>query len=231
MSRLSHLATLLLLTCLVIPPALAQTGTDAASSPLDEMHYYLHPTPELLPAYLAFWTNHPPKDSDTLNLAALFLATALDGAPQYAPETLAKAEGFPPQRQQVAIAAAWLMHDEYGHKYLTKMAAKGSTHAARLLKARKPNLKAISRPNPFHLDCFWAIFGATGEKWPIKKIITALDGGEPDGKITLVQATARWSLTVNAKQHPIVVETIREALPEASPKLKQRLQEILDAQQ
>lgn len=91
-----------------------------------------------------------------------------------------------------------------------------------LATQKVPDLLAATPTSPDQLDMLWAQFFATGNRACVVRLLEAAGG---DG---LVAATARWSVTGNARNHPAVRDTVEAFLANtATPKQAPRIQEIL----
>jgi hypothetical protein len=191
--------------------------------------YYQNPDPNSLPDLLYCYSQEiPTDDHSSVNLLALYLATALDSAPQMAKPSFEKAITLPRKQTVIAVTAAWLMKKPEGKEFLRQAVKLSLPHAKRLLAKKPPNFKGIANPSAFHLDCFWSIFLASGKVWPVQKIISTLAFIQNNGEKVFVGYAAKLSLISNAKSHPKVLKIIREEKKHAPPFIKQQLQEIIN---
>jgi len=194
------------------------------------MNYYRAPRPEVLPGYLHETSLDPALTEDSADLPAVFLAAALNQSPIDAKAALDKASTLPPDKSVLALKTAWLMNNRLGRAFLKQAAERGWPDAADMLRIPPPDLRNLNQLDPFSLDCLWVTFFATGQDWPVLKVISVLDMVPKNENEGVLRATAAWSLESNSKSHPRVLAILREARQSASPQLAAQIDEILPKQ-
>jgi len=126
----------------------------------------------------------------------------------------------------VTLTASF-MQNPLGRKFL-KSLDQNNPSIQKALVTPAPNMKELNPMTPKDLDSYWAIFFATGDAWPVHKIISALTLGD-DANVGFAMAeTARWSLTSNAKTHPRVMEILQNEALKSPPQVKKALKLIIE---
>ncbi len=98
-------------------------------------------------------------------------------------------------------------------------------------KPYSPLNKPASKPGD--LDVLWAVFMATGDESPVNMIIDVLarplPGKGMPGSVEalLMNGAAKWSLALNARQHPRVKSIVTQRASSAEGLLRQGLDEVL----
>lgn len=93
----------------------------------------------------------------------------------------------------------------------------------------KGGVKSVNTRSPGTNDMYWGAFFATGNPEFLKRLIEQLSGFDERDDINLfwTGGTARWSLASNAQSHPLVRATLEAARIDASPRVRQIIEEIL----
>lgn len=93
---------------------------------------------------------------------------------------------------------------------------------------RPDNLLEDPVDSPAELDSLWAMFMATGDATPVRKIISVLHLLEEGrGQEIVLGSAAKWSLTSNARQHKRVYEICQQELRGSKGATKSLLEQIL----
>lgn len=229
MHRLRRLPAALLLGGLLLATAAQPARAASTGNDLDIMTYYQAPRPERLPDFLYATSLRKDAEEGSIDLYAVFLAAALDRSPDKGRAALAKAAALPPDRSELALKTAWLMRGPLGRDFLQQAAGRDWPDAADMLRTPAPDFRTVEPLDPFYLDCLWATFFATGEDWPVRRVVSVLENkpGTVDEGVLLHAAS--WSLESNAKSHPRVLAILTAARRTAAPGLAERLDEILNA--
>jgi hypothetical protein len=136
------------------------------------------------------------------------------------------------EKEWLWIAVAW-SNTTKGLELLERLQDEYEGEPEEFLKKRVKNKQydALVDPikQPFHLDVMWGNFSATGDERYVKRVIDVLPWFQPGGEAgkAMIGASARWSLTSNAVQHPKVMEICKKNSVTATEPLKSILNDII----
>lgn len=151
------------------------------------------------------------------NIAA-FLSRVLADNPDKTLQWMKELEHLNKSDMEPILYAVWLSDTKESKEYLKSI---GATKA---LDTKPTDFLQVPIDSPNTLDALWAYFFATGQKDPIRKIVSALNYEEHSGALESYKTSkqteqdkknaildsifmsARWSLESNIKQHPRVAE-------------------------
>jgi len=236
MSGLVYIAVLAAL-CAGAPTAHAET--DFASK--DELsqwmtYFYLKPDRERVPAAVQYYANSDLfQKKNTRAPMATFIACQFKRDPEVMERTFKQvaAEGSA-NAKTFLMNALWFTNTERSRQLLDKAGTGWSLEET--TQAIYQQIKGVAPYDPLHdeisngrgLDQLWAIFMATGDAAPVKRIIDVLPRlVESHDEDIIIGGAARWSLTSNARQHKRVYDICREELQRRNGTVKRLLEEVL----
>lgn len=178
------------------------------------MDYYKNPTPD---AFVLEVQNLSKlgvlSDKEYNQNISVFLSRILADNPDKTLVWMKALEGLNKADMEPVFYAVWLSNTRESKEYLKSI---GATEA---LETKPTDFLQVPINSPNTLDALWAYFFATGQKEPIKKIISAFNYDnhsgaleayktskqtEQDKQNAILDSTfmsARWSLESNIKQH------------------------------
>ena len=198
-----------------------------AGQPIDITNYYLDPHPERLTNFLWESSLRPDLRDEALDIHAVFIAAALNKAPQYTQATLDQAALLTAERSELALKTAWLMNNKAGNAFLAKAAKDSWPDAADMLATPAPDFRSLEAMDDFTLDCLWVTFFATGDEWPVLQILSVAALKPTSAETDILRSAAAWSLQSNARQHARVKSILADART-ASPQNAQLIDAILE---
>jgi hypothetical protein len=198
-------------------------------------YYYIRPEPEKIAEAIEFYADTDLFAKETTHLVtATFFSAALKNDPEAQKKILYEISSTGSQEAKEAfLHILWLINTPQSKELMLKAVEEWQSEE---LKKTAEDLKNSSGPDilsepindVLHLDMLWAMFLATGDAHPVKKIISMLhlkkDGV---GEEALLGAAAHWSLASNALQHRKVYEICKEALQNADPVTQKILEGII----
>ena len=179
------------------------------------MDYYKNPTPDAFVSEVNYLSKSgvlsDPKHKQTISVfSSRVLASNADQTIKWMKEL----EHLNKQDMEPVFYAVWLSDTKESKEYLKSI---GATKA---LDTKPTDFLQVPIDNPNTLDALWAYFFATGQKEPIRRIVSALNNEEHSGALELYKTSkkteedkqnaildsifmsARWSLESNIKQYP-----------------------------
>jgi hypothetical protein len=215
--------------------SLAFAGSNAADLGNWITYYYMHPQPDDIPARVremaalgAFR-----KQSDDAPMVA-FLAEVFRQNPNRIAGWFESLQNTSGDVRSAIILAAWESKTKEGTSVLNALGAQKEQDFALQIRKQKPiDLAKDQIDSPAFLDMLWATFFASGNAWPVVRIIGVLSWKEPAEGVAnrtgviLIIGAARWSLSSNAFQHRRVYEICQYTKPKLNPAGRQALSEIL----
>lgn len=198
--------------------------------------YYRSPSPEnFVPevrsltraGVLKFKHNQPP--------AVAFLSQVMAANPEMVPKWLEEFKDLDEQQQTIIWAAAWYSHTTEARKFFEDQGLD------LYLEQKAPGILEMEVKSPAALDMLWGYFMATGKDQPIRRIISAFELSEYLGDIEGVRTSekiqrdmekaylgitfkaAMWSLEVNCRQHPLVMQYCEDIYKDEELPENQRL--------
>jgi len=198
-------------------------------------YYYMHPQPDDIPARVremaALGVFRKPSDDAPM---VAFLAEVFRQNPNRIAGWFESLQNTSRDVRSAIIRAAWESNTKEGTAVLNALGAQKEQDFALQIRKQKPiDLAKDPIDSPAFLDMLWATFSASGNAWPVERIIQVLSWKEPaegaanrTGAILIIGA-ARWSLSSNAFQHRRVYEICQNMLPKLNPEGRQALNEIL----
>lgn len=197
-------------------------------------HYYEHPDPGKLPAWVKDAATAGAFDKPTARFPLMiFISRLIQDNPE---------RGLPWCRELSALPAAhkaylgWAFRNAGSpvqEECIGKILGLDEADRQKVLGARLHDPLARNPEHPGDLDMLWATFMATGAELPVERIIEVLGlpdpvQGAPDSvRILLLKGAARWSLSANIRQHRRAAEIAEARRTQASGQLRQTLDEIL----
>ncbi|MEQ1647082.1 MAG: hypothetical protein ABL898_00730 [Hyphomicrobiaceae bacterium] len=225
-TRRIPLVTLLAAVLASTPHAIAQTSTPTAPSATSHdarltpevvslfmANYYRAPEPNVVPSIIQAAINSGLLEQQSRRMPVIaFMAGLIATDPTFVNRLAPLFEKLPgeqPMRLTRAIIYSgrpdWSLHTARLKNMWPTKADEIETLASKGGRSI-PHLK--TEGNPLVIDMNWAYFGATGHRDAVEKVIaalpTALDGS--NAQVLLTAQSAKWSLTSNAAQHPLVLD-------------------------
>ena len=183
------------------------------------MEYYIFPTPDLFVSEVNNLSKSgvlsDPKNKQT---ASVFLSRVLADNSDKTLKWLKELEHLNKTDMETVFYAVWLSDTKESKEYLKSI---GATQA---LETKPTNFLQVPIDSPSTLDALWAYFFATGQKEPVRRIVSALnyenhsgaleeyktsqqtEQDKQDAILDSIFRPALWSLESNIKQHPRVAE-------------------------
>lgn len=214
--------------------------------------YYKNPKPELFYASFDFLNTHDFHPGAMEPLLVSFYGNLFRRHPNMVAVWVERVEAWNLKEGMGAILYGGLKVSnlEVGKDILNSRLEKASDSQRRTLQWAinlKPGVYSeIETPQwEGHLDSLWAVFFVTGEKEPVKKIISVLPyapdpnkgekiiGDPPEGPVLaltqkLTGAAALWSLLANSRQNPDVLNICKtEVETDRDQKIKEKLHWII----
>lgn len=199
------------------------------------MGYYHNPQPSLVSSALKVLEKDGVLSANPGAQApfAGFLSILFQDNPLQTEAWLNQADTYASELKRTIWMGLWLSDTGMSKKYLAEKlkGAKGTDlEYLQILTKNTPfNLKEMNPNDPGQLDMLWGAFTASGNPQYVKRIISVLpllDQRDDPAKFTMA-ASAKWSLKSNASQHPVVLQTCKNELVNASGSLATHLREII----
>lgn len=199
-------------------------------------YYYINPEPQKIPSAIKFYSDFSLYDKENTRLStAAFFAALFKKDNELMKKSFDDISTTGSENAKSALLNALYLVNSEESKALIKKA--GAEWKSESLKKAIEKTTSSSAPDIFaepvrdaeRLDMLWGTFLATGDKEPVRKIISALHLSE-DGhglEIAIVGGAAKWSLTSNALQHKIVYQVCKEELAKSEGATKRILEEII----
>jgi len=134
------------------------------------MDYYIYPTPDLFVSEINNLSESgvlsDPKHKQTISV---FLSRVLADNPDKILEWMKELKHLNKADMEPIFYAVWLSDTKESKEYLKSI---GATQA---LETKPTDFLQVSIDSPSTLDALWAYFFATGQKEPIRKIVSALN--------------------------------------------------------
>jgi hypothetical protein len=183
------------------------------------MDYYIYPTPDLFVSEVNNLSKSgvlsDPKHKQAISV---FLSRVLADNSDKTLKWMKELKHLNKADMEPVFYAVWLSDTKESKEYLKSI---GATQA---LETKPTNFLQVPIDGPNTLDALWAYFFATGQKEPIRKIVSALNYENHSGALEAYKKSkqteqdkqnaildsifksARWSLESNIKQRPRVAE-------------------------
>ena len=235
----SRMTSRLLGMFLLLVPAAESVGINSFDS--EEQfgkwmsYYYLAPQPERLSSAIGYYVGSALYEKqNTRMLMATFFASLFQqvaGLLREAYEHIAQ-EGSE-DAKIFFLNVLWVVDTEVSRGLLAKAKMDWTAEPVqriltRMEGHRPDHLLEDSVDSPADLDRLWAMFLATGDAAPVRKIISVLCLlEEGHGEEIIVGGAARWSLTSNARQHKRVYEICQQELQSSEGTTKSLLEQVL----
>ncbi|MBM3250445.1 MAG: hypothetical protein FJZ09_06395 [Candidatus Omnitrophica bacterium] len=198
-------------------------------------YYYIRPEPEKVGTAIRFYADSELFAKETTHLVtATFFAAALKKDPGAQNVALYEISSSGSQDVKEAfLHILWLVNTAQSREMIIRSVGEWQSDelkksADELLKSPVPDILNEPVNDAMRLDMLWAMFLATGDPQPVKKIIALIhlkkDGV---GEEALLGAAAHWSLASNALQHRKVYDICKEALQNADPLTQKILEGII----
>lgn len=195
----------------------------SAKSPDWYKYYYLNPNPQKFVEETKKMSKSGVLLNPKTDLAAItFLSQVMAQNPNKIINWLNQLNELTEKEMAPIYKAAWLSNTKEAIRYFER------NKITKYKNRRPPNPLDIELKHPAHLDMLWSYFFATGEKQPIRKIVTALNYYKYKGAIDAFKSSkqtsedrqkaiyeamykaAIWSLEANSKQHKKIKKIIEE---------------------
>jgi len=193
------------------------------------MNYYKNPTPgtfvEEVKNLSKSGVLSDPKHKQTISV---FLSRVLAANPDKTLKWMKELNHLNKSDMEPIFYAVWLSDTQESKEYLKSI---GATKA---LETKPTDFLNVQIDSPNTLDALWAYFFATGQKEPIRKIVSAFNYQEHSGAFESYETSqktekdkqnalldsifmsARWSLESNIKHHPRVGEICEDIFKDKS---------------
>jgi hypothetical protein len=200
------------------------------------MHYYLDPTPDLLPQEVKKLTDQGIFEQDNSKWPAIaFLSEVMAANPEKIEVWMTELESQDQATVDALQFAAWCSYTEAAQDYFT------NKKLNKYLENEAPRISEMEVNNPTVLDMLWAQFFATGNAAPLKRIATALELSKyatavddyKNSEKTVTDQTklqlgitfraAMWSIGANCKNHPLVIQHYKEIFKDPNTPKSQSL--------
>lgn len=198
-------------------------------------YYYLAPQPERLSSAIHYYVGSALYEKqDTRMLVATFFASLFRpdaGLMRKAYEHIA--QGGSEDAKIFFLNVLWLVDTEDSRALLQQARADWTSEQVQRILVRMEGHRPDHRledpvDSPADLDQLWAIFSATGDAAPVRKIISVLHLlEEGHGEEIIVGGAARWSLTSNVPHHKRVYEICQQELQSSEGTTKNLLEQVL----
>jgi uncharacterized membrane protein len=208
---------------LAIVSALLILGQSVANADDWISYYYRNPTPDRFIEEVTALSNQGILGDETkTNLIGVFLSQIILSNQEEIPNWMKQLKDLPESDQNSLRMALWLSNSPGAKSYLTSIGEE------RLAINEPPNILEYEPDSPEILDMWWAYFLATGEKEPVRNIISAFQYGDYIGALEAYNSSskteedeimvihemtfesARWSLESNMRQHKRVADICEE---------------------
>lgn len=197
-------------------------------------YYYLHPQPDLVvPALLLAEKKGYMSGDNTGGPFMAFLSRVFAQNPKKVGAWLQQLDGIPAKDKPLLWTAVYWSHTEEGGKLLDGIAKTlpPKSQASLIEQIAKPPepIEKVAITSPSVLDMLWGAFFATGDEKYIQRLASTLPWESQSKDLVKMQvaASARWSLTSNAEQHPKVLK-ICQALRDSQPDLRAALDPVIE---
>jgi hypothetical protein len=216
----------------------ANTAGPAAINSTEDLiqwmtYYYLHPQPDLLVPALKYADANGLVDKGQAPLTA-FVSRVFAQNPQRINEWMGQLDGLSSTSKPMLWSALWWSNSLEGKKALdallqTLNEKQASMVIAQMAKPAQP-IEKMEINSPEVLDELWGAFSATGDEKYVQRLISVLPWAtatDNDYNKLTIGAAARWSLTSNAQQHPLVLQVCMKAR-EQQPALRPMLDKVIN---
>ena len=199
------------------------------------MEYYHNPQPNLVSSALKTLEEDGVLSANPGAQApfAGFLSILFQNNPQQTEGWLKQSDAYAGELKRTIWMGLWLSDTDIGKKCLSeklKGAHGTDLEYLKILTKNAPfNLREMNPNDPGQLDMLWGAFTASGDPQYVQRIISVLpllDQRDDAMKFTIA-ASAKWSLKSNSLKHPLVLQTCKSELVNASQALATHLTEII----
>jgi len=198
------------------------TNSSLAGSSNWITYYYLAPSPDKFVEETIKLSKSGALSNRNKWSVITFLSQLFAQNPKKTKEWLSKLSTLPNNDKEAIYDALWLSQTKEAKSYLK------SNYIFKYSNRNPPNVLTFKLTSPAQMDMLWAYFFATGQKKPIRRIISVLNYYKYNGAIDSYKSSnktkedrqkalyetmfksAVWSLKSNAKQHKKVKKTIEE---------------------
>jgi hypothetical protein len=198
-------------------------------------HYYIKPESDKIPGAIRFFADSVlfNRVNSRMSVAAFFSAVFKNNSELVRKTYEDISANSSTNAKTVLLKALWLVNNQESKGLLDKALLdwKSDEINKQVLDVLTDNpMDILNDPikDVSQLDMLWAIFMATGDSAPIKRIISVLhlvkDG---HGLDIAIGGAAQWSLSSNAVQHEKVYQICQEELSNADGETKNLLQQII----
>ena len=197
-------------------------------------YYYLHPQPDLLVPALQYADSTGLIDKGQAPLTA-FVSRVFAQNPQRIAEWVTQLQGLSNRSKPLLWTALWWSSTLEGKQSLDGLIKTLNEKQADAVLSQMAHpavpLENIEIKTPEALDELWGAFSATGDVKYVNRLISvvpwAYDAGGDFNRMSIGSA-ARWSLTSNAQQHPLVLKACVKAR-DTQPELRSALDKIISS--
>ena len=198
-------------------------------------YYYVDPEPQRIPSAIKFYSDSSLYNKEnTRMITAAFFAALFKKDNELMKKSFDDISATGSENSRlILLNALHMVNSEESRALIKKAEAEWKSEGLKnaIKKAISSSVSDIFKEpvhEAEHLDMLWATFLATGDKEPVRKIISALHLLEDGHGIEIVVGgAARWSLISNALQHKIVYQVCKEELAKSEGATKRILEEII----
>ena len=219
-------------------PPLIERGSKATT------FYYLSPNPKLATELLDDVLKkenleHPwfRRRSDVLRIIGTQIGLIAWGHPELVRQCEARFEGTTPAGRRLILGSLRVCGDEATLGQIDKWLVREEDAAVRkdleetrddVADPKRKRFREKAPTSPLEIDLLWADFFITGEYQPVSRILDLLDI-PPKKSNPIMRGVAGWSLRSNMRQHPKLVELLRQHADQRPELSRKAVNEYLQA--
>lgn len=195
-------------------------------------YYYLHPQPDLLVPALQYADSTGLIEKGQAPLTA-FVSRVFAQNPDRIKDWANDLKGLSNRSKPMLWSALWWSTTIPGKEALdslmTTLTEKQKTEVISQMAHPAEPIEQMEIKSPEVLDELWGAFSATGDVKYVNRLMTVLpwaQNANGDLNRMMIGSAARWSLTSNAQQHPLVLKACIEARS-TKPELKSLLDRVI----
>jgi len=197
-------------------------------------HYYLNPEPSRICKAIQYFSQSSAYQTNSRAPTVFFFSRVLKENNSLLEECFSEISlSSNEDSKAVFLNALWYIDSQESRSLLKQAQEKWTSKRlqeiiVRLLESPVQDLTTVVIDKSVILDMLWTAFFATGDDWPIRRLISVIHL-EKDGVVEEIAlgGAADWSLDANSREHKKVCQICKAELPTSSGPTKELLSKIV----